>query len=103
MSKEILIKLRVVTVVGLPFVLLMSAVMTIMFLCGVIGNESVPYLYFAVSMLVNTVGLIADLFVKNEDMREAMPKWTQGRGFPAFVIASAVLWFVSFLMFVILK
>lgn len=103
MSKEILIKLRVITVVGLPFVLLMSAVMTIIFLCGVIGNESVPYLYFAVSMLMNTVGLIADLFVKNEDMREAMPKWTQGRGFPAFVIASAILWFVSFLMFVILK
>lgn len=65
MSKEILIKLRVVTVVGLPFVLLLSAVMTIMFLCGVIRNESVPYLYFAASMLVNTVGLIADLFVKN--------------------------------------
>lgn len=103
MSKEILIMLRVITVVGLPFVLLLSAVMTIMFLCGVIGNESVPYLYFAVSMLVNTVGLIADLFVKNEDIREAMPKWTQGRGFPAFVIASAVLWFVSFLMFIILK
>ena len=97
MSKEILIKLRVITVVGLPFVLLLSAVMTIMFLCGVIRNESVPYLYFAVSMLVNTVGLIA------EDMREAMPKLTQGRGFPAFVITSAVLWFVSFLMFVILK
>ena len=49
MRKEILIKLRVVTVVGLPFVLLLSAVMTIMFLCGVIRNESVPYLYFAVS------------------------------------------------------
>ena len=103
MNKEILIKLRVITVLGLPFVLLLSAVMTIMFLCGVIGNESVPYLYFAVSMLVNTVGLIADLFVKNEDMREAMPKLTQGRGFPAFFIASVVLWFVSFLMFIILK
>lgn len=103
MSKEILIKLRAITVVGLPFVLLLSAVMTIMFLCGVIRNESVPYLYFAVSMLVNIVGIITDYFVKNEEMREAMPKWTQGRGFPAFVIASAVLWFVSFLMFVILK
>ena len=103
MNKKVLIKLRVITVVGLPFVLLLSAVMTIMFLCGVIRNESVPYLYFAVSMLVNTVGLIADFFVKNEDMREAMPKWIQGRGFPAFVIASVVLWFVSFLMFIILK
>ena len=103
MSKEILIKLRVITVVGLPFVLLMSAVMTELFLCGVIGNESVPYLCFAVSMLVNIVGIITDYFVKNEDIREAMPKWTQGRGFPAFVIASAVLWLVSFLMFVILK
>ena len=103
MRKEILIKLRVITVVGLPFVVLLSAVMTGLFLCGVIKNESVPYLYFAVSMLVNTVGLIADLFVKNEDMREAMPKWIQGRGFPAFVIASVVLWFVSFLMFVVLK
>lgn len=103
MNKEMLIKLRVITVVGLPFVLLLSAVMTIMFLCGIIGNESVPYLYFAVSMLVNTVGLIADLFVKNEDMREAMPKWTQGRSFPAFVISSGVIWFVSFLMFIILK
>lgn len=76
MSKEILIKLRVITVVGLPFVLLLSAVMTIMFLCGVIGNESVPYLYFAVSMLMNTVGLIVNFYVKNEDMREAMPKLT---------------------------
>ena len=54
-------------------------------------------------MLMNTVGLIADFYVKNEDMREAMPKWTQGRGFPTFFIASAVLWFVSFLMFVVLK
>ena len=103
MSKEILIKLRVITVVGLPFVLLMSAVMTIIFLCGVIRNESVPYLCFAVSMLVNTVGLIVNFYVKNEDMREAMPKLTQGRGFPAFVIASVVLWFVSFLMFIVLK
>jgi len=103
MSKEILIRLRVITVVGLPFVFLLAAVMTIMFLCGVIKNESVPYLYFAVSMLVNIVGLITDYFVKNEDIREAMPKWIQGRGFLAFVIASAVLWFVSFLMFVILK
>lgn len=103
MSKEILIKLRVITVVGLPFVLLLSAVMTIMFLCGVIGSESVPYLYFAVSMLVNTVGLIVNFYVKNEDMREAMPNFTKGRGFAAFVIASVVLWFVSFLMFIVLK
>lgn len=103
MSKEILIKLRVITVVGLPFVVLLSAVMTGLFLCGVIKNESVPYLYFAVSMLVNTIGIFADFFVSKEDMREAMPKWTQGRGFPAFVIASVILWFVSFLMFIILK
>ncbi|MCI7499958.1 MAG: hypothetical protein SOT68_07615 [Oscillospiraceae bacterium] len=103
MSKEILIKLRVITVVGLPFVLLLSAVMTGLFLCGVIKNESIPYLYFAVSMLVNTVGLIADFFVKNEDVREAMPNFTKGRGFAAFVISSGVIWFVSFLMFIILK
>ena len=74
-----------------------------MFLCGVIRNESVPYLFFAVLMLVNTIGIIADFYVKNEDIREAIPKWTQDRGFPAFVIASGVLWFVSFLMFIILK
>lgn len=103
MSKEILIKLRVITVVGLPFVVLLSAVMTGLFLCGVIKNESIPYLYFAVSMLMNTIGIFADFFVSKEDMREAMPKWTQGRGFPAFVIASVILWFVSFLMFIILK
>ena len=103
MSKEILIKLRVITVVGLPFVVLLSAVMTGLFLCGVIKNESVPYLYFAVSMLVNTIGIFADFFVSKEDMREAMPKWTQDRGFPAFVIASVILWFVSFLMIIVLK
>lgn len=103
MDKKILTKLRVITLIGMPLVFLLSAVMTIMFLCGVIRNESVPYLCFAVSMLMNTVGLIVNFYVKNEDMREAMPKWTQGRGFPAFVITSAVLWFVSFLMFVILK
>lgn len=83
--------------------MLLSAVMTAMFLCGVIRNESVPYLFFAVLMLVNTIGIIADFYVKNEDIREAIPKWTQDRGFPAFVIASGVLWFVSFLMFIILK
>lgn len=103
MSKEILIKLRVITVVGLPFVVLLSAVMTGLFLCGVIKNESIPYLYFAVSMLVNTIGIFADFFVKNEDMREAMPNFTKGRGFAAFVISSGVIWFVSFLMFIILK
>lgn len=103
MNKEILIKLRVITVVGLPFVLLLSAIMTGLFLCGVIRNESVPYLYFAVSMLVNTIGIFADFFVSKEDMREAMPNFTKGRGFAAFVISSGVIWFVSFLMFVILK
>lgn len=103
MSKEILIKLRVVTVVGLPFVLLLSAVMTGLFLCGVIKNESIPYLYFAVSMLVNTIGIFADFFVSKEDMREAMPNFTKGRGFAAFIISSGVIWFVSFLMFIILK
>ncbi len=103
MIKKALIRFRVIALAGLPFVLLLSAVMTIMFLCGVIRNESVPYLCFAVSMLVNTVGLIVNFYVKNEDMREAMPKWIQGRGFPTFVIASVVLWFVSFLMFIIFK
>lgn len=103
MSKEILIKLRVITVVGLPFVVRLSAVMTGLFLCGVIKNESVPYLYFAVSMLVNTIGIFADFFVSKEDMREAMPNFTKGRGFAAFVISSGVIWFVSFLMFIILK
>lgn len=103
MSQKILIKLRVITVVGLPFVVLLSAVMTGLFLCGVIKSESVPYLCFAFLMLVNTVGIITDYFVKNEDIQKAMPKRIQGRGFPAFVIASVVLWFVSFLMFVILK
>lgn len=103
MSKEILIKLRVITVVGLPFVVLLSAVMMGLFLCGVIKNESVPYLYFAVSMLVNTIGIFADFFVSKEDMREAMPNFTKGRGFAAFVISSGVIWFVSFLMFIILK
>ncbi|MCI7232414.1 MAG: hypothetical protein MR546_00650 [Oscillospiraceae bacterium] len=103
MSKEILIKLRVITVVGLPFVVLLSAVMTGLFLCGVIKNESIPYLYFAVSMLVNTIGIFADFFVSKEDMREAMPNFTKGRGFAAFVISSGVIWFVSFLMFIILK
>ena len=103
MSKEILIKLRVITVVGLPFVVLLSAVMTGLFLCGVIKNESVPYLYFAVSMLVNTIGIFADFFVSKEDMREAMPNFTKGRCFAAFVISSGVIWFVSFLMFIILK
>lgn len=103
MNKEILIKLRVITVVGLPFVLLLSAIMTGLFLCGVIRNESVPYLYFAVSMLVNTIGIFADFFVSKEDMREAMPNFTKGRGFAAFVISSGVIWFVSFLMFVVLK
>lgn len=103
MSKEILIKLRVITVVGLPFVVLLSAVMTGLFLCGVIKNESIPYLYFAVSMLMNTIGIFADFFVSKEDMREAMPNFTKGRGFAAFVISSGVIWFVSFLMFIILK
>lgn len=103
MSKEILIKLRVITVVGLPFVVLLSAVMTGLFLCGVIKNESIPYLYFAVSMLVNTIGIFADFFVSKEDMREAMPNFTKGRGFAAFVISSGVIWFVRFLMFIVLK
>lgn len=103
MNKEILIKLRVITVVGLPFVLQLSAVMTGLFLCGVIKNENVPYLYFAVSMLVNTIGIFADFFVSKEDMREAVPNFTKGKGFAAFAILSSIIWFVSFLMFIVLK
>ena len=103
MNKKILTKLRVITLIGMPFVFLLSAVMTILFLCGVIGNESVPYLYFSASMLVNTIGIFADFFVSKEDMREAMPNFTKGKGFAAFVISSGVIWFVSFLMFVVLK
>lgn len=103
MNKEVLIKLKVITLVGMPFVFLLSAVMTALFLCGVIKNESIPYLYFAISMFVNTLGIIANFYVKNEDMRKTMPSWTKGKGFPAFVIVSSVLWLAGFLMFIILK
>lgn len=103
MDKKILTKLRVITLIGMPLVFLLSAVMTGLFLCGVIKNENVPYLYFAVSMLVNTIGIFADFFVSKEDMREAVPKWTQGKGFAAFAILSGIIWFVSFLIFIILK
>lgn len=100
MNKKLLTTLTTVALIGMSFVFLLSSAVTVLFLCGIIKNESVPYLCFAVSMLINTVVIIANCYVSKEDMRENI---TNGKGFAAFLISVSIIWFVSFLLFIFLK
>ena len=103
MKDSMLIKLRAISLVALPILFLLSAVLTVLFLCGIMANEDIPYLCFALSMLINSVNIITNLYVKKEDMDKALPQMLKGKGFMVFWIATAAVWLISYVMFVFLK
>lgn len=103
MKQNALIKLRVIFLIALPILFLLSGVLTVLFLCGIMQNEDIPYLCFALSMLINSVNIIISLYVKKEDMDKALPQWLSGRGFLVFWIVTAAVWLISYVMFVFLK
>lgn len=103
MKKDTLIKLRVISLIALPILFLLSAVLTVLFLCGIYANEDIPYLCFAISMLINSVNIITNVYVNKEDMEKAFPKWLSGKGFMVFWIVTAAVWLISYVMFVFLK
>ncbi|MCI7767439.1 MAG: hypothetical protein MSJ26_05595 [Oscillospiraceae bacterium] len=54
-------------------------------------------------MLINSVSLIANAYVKNYDIKEVLPEYPTGRGFMVFSVVTAVVWLISYVMFVFLK
>lgn len=102
MNRNASIKLRVILLISLPILFLLSAVLTVLFLCGIIANEDIPYLCFALSMLLNSVGIITNAYVK-KDMDKAIPKKLSGKGFMIFWIVTAAVWLISYVLFVFLK
>ena len=98
-----LIKLRVISIVALPILFLLSAVLTVLFLCGIMQNVDIPYLCFALSMLINSVNIITNLYVKKEDMDNDLPQMLKGKGFMVFWTATAAVWLISYVLFVFLK
>ncbi|MGN0637263.1 MAG: hypothetical protein ACI4J0_02735 [Huintestinicola sp.] len=103
MNRNVLIKLRVISLIALPFLFLLSAVLTVLFLCGISANEDIPYLCFAAAMLINSVNIITNLYVKKEDMDNALPQRLRGKGFMVFWIVTAAVWLISYVLFVFLK
>ena len=103
MERNALIKLRVISIIALLFLFLLSAVLTVLFLCGITQNADIPYLCFALSMLINSVNIITNLYVKKEDMDKVIPKILTGKGFMAFWTVTAVIWLISYVVFVFLK
>lgn len=103
MKQNALIKLRVILMISLPILFLLSAVLSVLFLCGIIANEDIPYLCFALSMLLNSVGIITNIYVKKEDMEKGISKKLSGKGFMIFWIVTAAAWLISYLLFVFLK
>ncbi|MGN1102907.1 MAG: hypothetical protein ACI4RG_11980 [Huintestinicola sp.] len=103
MKDSMLIKLRVISLAALPILFSLSAVLTVLFLCGILRNEDIPYLCFALSMLINSVNIITNLYAKKEDMDKALPQMLKGKGFMVFWIATAAVWLISYVLFVFLK
>lgn len=103
MKKDILINLRVISLISLPFLFLLSAVLTVLFLGGIMQNEDIPYLCFALSMLINSVNIITNLYVKKGDMDNALPQRLSGKGFMVFWTVTAAVWLISYVLFVFLK
>lgn len=103
MKQNALIKLRVFTFISLPLLFLLSAVLTLLFLCGILQNMYIPYLCFILSMLINSVNIITNLYVKKEDTDKALPQWLTGRGFMVFWIVTAAVWLISYALFVFFK
>lgn len=103
MKNNALIKLRVISLIALPVLFLLSAVLTVLFLCGIMQNEDIPYLCFALSILINSVNIITNLYVKKENMDKAIPQMLTGKGFMVFWIVTAAVWLISYVLFVFLK
>lgn len=103
MNKNDLAKLKNIMLFILPFLYLASSAANILFLCGVINNESIPYLGFSVTMLVNSISIILNTACGKDCADNGTPKLIAGKRFLVFDIVSAVMWFVSYVLFVFLK
>ena len=103
MNKNNLAKLKNIMLFILPFLYLASSAVNILFLCGVIKNESMPYIGFSAAMLVNSIFIILNMLCGKDGADNGTPKLISGKGFLVFDIVSAVMWFVSYVMFVLLK
>ena len=104
MKNNILIKFRAITLAALPWLFIISAALMILFLTGVMENDTAAYLGIAVVMLINTAGIIANLYVKKEDMEKAFPeKNFKNSAYAVFSIVSGVLWVASYGLMVFLK
>lgn len=103
MNKNNLEKLKNVMLFILPFLYLASSAADILFLCGVIKNESIPYIGFSAAMLVNSIFIILNMLGRKDGTDNGTPKLISGKGFLVFDIVSTVTWFVSYVMFLFLK
>lgn len=54
-------------------------------------------------MLINSVNIITNLYVKKGDMDNALPQRLSGKGFMVFWTVTAAVWLISYVLFVFLK
>ena len=103
MDKNTLVRFKNITLFMLPFLYLVSSAANILFLCGVMENESIPYIGFSAAMLVNSIFIILNMLCRKDGADNGTPKLISGKGFLVFDIVSAVTWFVSYVLFLFLK
>lgn len=103
MKKETLRNLRGCIIAGLIILFIVSVVLTVLFLCGIIANEDVVYLCFAISMFLSSGNIILNLYANKAGMENTVPEKLAAKPFVVFFLVTAVIWLVSYVMFLFLK
>lgn len=103
MKNDTIKKLRGIIIAALSVLFLLSAVLTVLYLCGIMQNEDIPYLCFALSMLVNSANIILNLYANRSGMENAVPEKLAAKPFGVFFLVTAVIWLISYVLFVFLK